>query len=129
MTERLNNELKEELKRLKEELKEAYDSHKLSNQDVEQYKSLLSMKEVELLNLDEQNQKLQAQISILKDIKLNSLEEKLNKTIDLLNNMQDYLVENRIIARRTSRLIDGKEISDEELIEERKKLEARKNGR
>ena len=128
-TERLNNELKEELKRLKEELKEAYDSHKLSNQDVEQYKSLLSMKEVELLNLDEQNQKLQAQISILKDIKLNSLEEKLNKTIDLLNNMQDYLVENRIIARRTSRLIDGKEISDEELIEERKKLEARKNGR
>lgn len=128
-TERLNNELKEELERLKEELKEAYDSHKLSNQDVEQYKSLLSTKELELLNLEDQNQKLQAQISILKDIKLNSLEEKLNKTIDMLNNMQDYLVENRIIARRTSRLIDGKEISDEELEEERKKLEARKNGR
>ena len=128
-TERLNNELKEELERLKEELKEAYDSHKLSSQDVEQYKSLLSTKEIELLNLEDQNQKLQAQISILKDIKLNSLEEKLNKTIDMLNNMQDYLVENRIIARRTSRLIDGKEISDEELIEERKKLEERKNGR
>ena len=57
------------------------------------------------------------------------MEEKLNKTIDMLNNMQDYLVENRIIARRTSRLIDGREISDEELKVEREKLEAIKNGK
>ena len=47
----------------------------------------------------------------------------------MLNNMQDYLVENRIIARRTSRLIDGREISDEELKVEREKLEAIKNGK
>ena len=39
-----------------------------------------------------------------------SMEEKLNKTIDMLNNMQDYLIENRIIARRTSKLIDGRDI-------------------
>ena len=97
--------------------------------DLEKYKSLLSIKEIELFNLDEQNQKLQAQIIILKDIKLNSLEEKLNKTIDMLNNMQDYLVENRIIAKRTSKLIDGREISDEELASERLKLEAIKNGK
>ena len=74
--------------------------------------------------MDEQNRILQGQISILKDIKLNSMEEKLNKTIDMLNNMQDYLVENRIIARRTSRLIDGREITDDELKQERLKLEA-----
>lgn len=128
-TERLNNEYREEVLRLKEELKESYDNNKLSEQDLEQYKSLLSIKDIELLNLDEQNQKLQAQISILKDIKLNSMEEKLNKTIDMLNNMQDYLVENRIIARRTSKLIDGRDITDEELAAERLKLEAIKNGK
>ena len=47
----------------------------------------------------------------------------------MLNNMQDYLVENRIIARRTSKLIDGREITDEELAVERLKLEAIKNGK
>lgn len=128
-TERLNNEYREEVLRLRDELKDSIESNKLSEQDLEQYKSLLSIKDIELLNLDEQNQKLQVQISILKDIKLNSMEEKLNKTIDMLNNMQDYLVENRIIARRTSKLIDGREITDEELADEREKLEAIKNGK
>ena len=128
-TERRNNEYREEVLRLKDELKESYDNNKLSEKDLEEYKSLLSIKDIELLNLDEQNQKLQAQISILKDIKLNSMEEKLNKTIDMLNNMQDYLVENRIIARRTSKLIDGRDITDEELAAERLKLEAIKNGK
>ena len=128
-TERLNNEYREEVLRLKDELKDSIESNKLSEQDLEQYKSLLSIKDIELLNLDEQNQKLQAQISILKDIKLNSMEEKLNKTIDMLNNMKDYLVENRIIARRTAKLIDGRVITDEELAAARKKLEAIKNGK
>ena len=128
-TERLNNEYREEVLKLKDELKESYINNKLSKQDLERYKSLLSIKDIELLNLDEQNQKLQDEISILKDIKLNSMEEKLNKTIDMLNNMQDYLVENRIIARRTSKLIDGKDITDEELAAERKKLEIIKNGK
>ena len=128
-TERLNNEYKEEVLRLKDELKEAYENNKLSEHDLESYKLLLSSKDIELLNLEEQNQQLQTQISILKDIKLNSLEEKLNKTIDMLNNMQDYLIENRIIARRTSKLIDGQEITDEELSAERIKLEAIKHGK
>lgn len=128
-TERLNNEFKVEVLKLKEELKDAYDNNRLSEQDILNYKSLLSTKEIELLNLEEQNQQLQMQISILKDIKLNSLEEKLNKTINMLINMQDYLIENRIIARRTSKLIDGYDITDEELAAERIKLEVIKNGK
>ena len=127
-TERLNNEYKTELLKLTEELDEVYKSNKLSKQHIEQYKSLLSIKEIEILNLDEQNHKLQHQINVLKDIKLSSMEEKLNKTIDMLNNMKDYLIENRIIARRTSMLIDGKIITDEELEIERKKMEKIKNG-
>ena len=128
-TERLNNEYKEEVLRLKDELKESYETNKLSSQDIEQYKSLLSIKDIELLNLDEQNKLLQNQIDVLKDIKINSMEEKLNKTIDMLNNMQDYLVENRIIARKTSKLIDGRDITDEELQAERIKMETIKNGK
>lgn len=128
-TERLNNKYRLEVTKLRDELKELYEANKLSEANIEQYKMIISDKNIELHNLDEQNQILQAQISILKDIKLNSLEEKLNKTIDMLNNMKDYLVENRIIARRTSRLIDGREISDEELKAEREKLEAIKNGK
>ncbi len=128
-TERLNNEYKEEVLRLKDELKESYETNKLSSQDIEQYKSLLSIKDIELLNLDEQNKLLQNQIDVLKNIKINSMEEKLNKTIDMLNNMQDYLVENRIIARKTSKLIDGIDITDEELQAERIKMEAIKNGK
>ena len=128
-TERLNNEYKAELSKLKDELKDVYENNKLSEHDLKTYKLLLSSKNIELLNLEEQNQQLQTQISILKDIKLNSLEEKLNKAIDMLNNMKDYLVENRIIARRTSKLIDGREITDEELAVERIKLEALKNGK
>lgn len=128
-TERLNNEYKEEVLRLKDELKESYETNKLSSQDIEQYKSLLSVKDIELLNLDEQNKLLQNQIDVLKDIKINSMEEKLNKTIDMLNNMQDYLVENRIIAKKTSKLIDGRDITDEELQAERIKMETIKNGK
>ncbi len=128
-TERLNNEYKQEVARLKEELQDSIDSNKISEQDLLLYKSLLSEKDIAINNLDEQNRILQSQISVLKDIKLNSMEEKLNKTIDMLNNMQDYLIENRIIARRTSMLIDGRNITDEELKAERIKLEAMKNGK
>lgn len=67
-------EYKEEVLRLKDELKESYETNKLSNQDIEQYKSLLSIKDIELLNLDEQNKLLQTQISVLKDIKISSME-------------------------------------------------------
>lgn len=128
-TERLNSEYRSIIDKLKDELQESIESNKLSQEDINSYKNIISNKDIELLNLDDQNQKLQEQISILKDIKLNSMEEKLNKTIDMLNNMQDYLAENRILARRTLKLIDGSVITDEELSLERKKLGVSKCGK
>ncbi len=128
-TERLNSQYRDEVLKLKDELRESYEANKLSEQDLSQYKSLLSLKDIELLNLDEQNKELQSQIDILKDIKINSMEEKLNKTINMLDNMQDYLVENRIISKKISMMINGKYITDEELAEARKKLEAQNNGK
>ena len=125
-TEKLNKKYKEELIRLEEELKESSEANKIFQDKIEQYEKIMSMKDIELLSLDEKNQKLQEKIVLLKDIKMNILEDKLNKTIDMLNNMTDYLVENRILARRTAKLIDGNDISDEELVFERKKLESKK---
>lgn len=126
-TERLNTQYKAEASKLKDELKESFEYNKLSKQDVEQYKQLLSEKDIELLNLDEQNQQLQAQIGVLKDIKLNSMEEKLNKTIDMLNDLQEYLVESRAATSCVVRLINGKTLSADDLKAERARMEALKN--
>lgn len=109
-TERLNNEYKEEVLRLKDELKESYENNKLSSQDIEQYKSLLSVKDIELLNLDEQNRMLQSQISVLKDIKISSMEEKLNKALDMLVNLNDEIQENRVATDAVYRSITGGDI-------------------
>jgi len=108
-TEKLNTKYKNEVLKLRDELHEAIENNKLSEQDIKHYESLLSIKEVELLNLDDQNQKLQEQIITLKDIKLNSIEEKLNKTIDLLNDLSEFLVESRTITYGVGLTIIGEE--------------------
>ena len=109
-TERLNSEYKEELMKLKDELKESYENKKLSENDIKKYKELLSLKDIELLNLDEQNNKLQEQIRKLKDIKLNSMEEKLNKALEMLVNLNNEIQENRIAADAVYRSITGSDI-------------------
>ena len=109
-TERLNSEYKEEVAKLKEELKESYESNKLSEQDIEKYKSLLSIKEIQILDLDEQNKILQGQIDILKDIKINSMEEKLNKALEMLVNLNDEIQENRVATNAVYRSITGNDI-------------------
>lgn len=126
-TERLNAEYKNEVLKLKDELKESYENNKLSEPDIEQYKLLLSDKDIELLNLDEQNQQLQAQISILKDIKLNSMEEKLNKTIDLLNNLTQSVIENRAVSIAIGESIIGQDITESSYMEKATESIKKKN--
>lgn len=109
-TERLNKEYIEEVIRLKGELQESYDNNKLSKQSLEQFKSLVSLKDIEILNLDEQNKLLQAQINVLKDIKLSSMEEKLNKALDMLVNLNDEIQENRVATDAVYRSITGGDI-------------------
>ena len=126
-TERLNNEFKLEVARLKEELQDSIESHKLSEQDMLLYKSLLSEKEIEVHNLDEQNKILQGQISVLKDIKLNSMEEKLNKTLELLMNLTDSVVENRAVSIAIGETIIGGDITKTEYMNKAKKSIEEKN--
>lgn len=109
-TERQNNELKEEAQRLRDELRESYEANQLSKQDIKQYKSLLSIKEIEFLNLDEQNRILQTQISALKDIKINSMEEKLDRALEMLINLNGEIQENRVATDAVYRSITGEDI-------------------
>ena len=109
-TERLNREYIEEVLKLKDELKESYETRKLSEQDLARYKSLVEMKDIELLSLDEQNKLLQAQIDVLKDIKISSMEEKLNKTIDLLNELGTSVIENRAVSYAVGDTICGRDM-------------------
>lgn len=107
--ERENAKLKSEMGSLKEELAVSVAQGKLKDSDILAYKGLLSLAELDKLSLEEQNAELQRQISKLKDIKLSSMEEKLNKTIDLLNELTASVVENRAISYAVGDTICGAE--------------------
>lgn len=107
--ERENVYLKTEMDSLKEELAVSVEQGKLKDSDILAYKGLLSTAELDKLSLEEQNAELQRQISKLKDIKLSSMEEKLNKTIDLLNELTASVVENRAISYAVGDTICGAE--------------------
>ena len=118
-TEKLNHNYKTQMANLRDELNVAYDNKTLSEQNVEMFRKLLSIKEIEVLSLDEQNQRLKDQIDVLKDIKLNSLEVKLNKALDLLINLNSEILENRFATTVVYRSITGLDIK--KAIEKEKK--------
>ncbi len=107
-TERENEKLKNEAEKLKNELKEVIETEKLSSEAIDSYKKIIADKEIDTLELEEQNEELHKQISVLKDIKLSSMEEKLNKVIKLLTDLEDYLVESRAVSMAAGYAITGK---------------------
>ncbi len=96
-TERVNKEYKERVISLKDELQAVYESNRLSKQDVVKYKELATMREIELMSLDEQNKTLQQQILILQDIKINSLEGKVYSIADNLHELVDTINDNKLV--------------------------------
>ena len=107
--EKENISLKEQVVGLKEELQDSVLQHKLKDSDIEAIRGLLSQAEIEKLSLEDQNAELQRQISKLKDIKLSSMEEKLNKTIDLLNELTASVIENRAVSYAVGDTICGRD--------------------
>ena len=108
--EKENAVLKQEVAGLKEELEASASQGKLKDSDIEGLKDLLSQAEISKLSLEDQNAELQRQISKLKDIKLSSMEEKLNKTIDLLNELTASVIENRAISYAVGDTICGRDM-------------------
>lgn len=107
--ERENATLKTEMGALKEELAISVEQGKLKDSDIAAYKGLLSATELDKLSLEEQNEELHRQISRLKDIKLSSMEEKLNKTLELLYQLTESVAENRVMSHVAGSLICGEQ--------------------
>ena len=107
--EKENSELRCEMQQLKEELATSVEEGKLKDSDIATYQGLLSRSELDKLSLEEQNAELHKQISKLKDIKLSSMEDKLNRTIEMLLSLQESVVENRAVSYAVGDTICGSE--------------------
>lgn len=107
--ERENAELKREREALREELSALLGSSHVRESDIAAYRSLFSAPEPTALPLQEENAELQRQISMLKDIKLSSMEDKLNRTIELLLSLQESVTENRAVSYAVGDTICGRE--------------------
>ena len=108
--EKENSDLRSEMLQLKEELATSVEEGKLKDSDIATYQGLLSQSELDKLSLEEQNAELHKQISKLKDIKLSSMEDKLNRTIEMLLSLQESVVENRAISYAVGDTICGREM-------------------
>ncbi len=127
--EKENRELKEEANALREELIAAANDKQLSEANIAKLRGIISQKSKDNEDLEVENLNLTKEISKLKDIKLNSLETKLDKSIDMLNQLQDYLVESRAATSIVVKLINGQTLSDEDLKAERERMEKINNER
>ncbi|MBR2987422.1 MAG: hypothetical protein IKC63_05335 [Clostridia bacterium] len=107
--EKENTALRDEMLRLKEELATSVRDGKLKESDIIAYQGLLSQAELDKLSLEEQNTALYREISQLKDIKLSSMEDKLNRTIEMLLSLQASVVENRAVSYAVGDTICGSE--------------------
>ena len=103
------SELRCEMQQLKEELATSVAEGKLKDSDIATCQGLLSRSELDKLSLEEQNAELHKQISKLKDIKLSSMEDKLNRTIEMLLSLQESVVENRAVSYAVGDTICGSE--------------------
>ena len=107
--EKENSELRCEMQQLKGELATSVEEGKLKDSDIATYQGLLSQSELDKLSLEEQNAELHKQISKLKDIKLSSMEDKLNRTIEMLLSLKESVVENRAVSYAVGDTICGSE--------------------
>ncbi len=93
-----NKELAHQVEYIKKDLEEALENGKIKEKDIEDYKLVLEKSSLKNLSLEQQNTELRKQLIRLKDIKISIMEEKLNKTIDLLTQLTQSVIENRAIS-------------------------------
>ncbi len=123
--EKENEALRRETELLKEELAASVREGKLKDSDIAAYQGLLSRSALDKLSLEEQNTELYKQISKLKDIKLSSMEDKLNRTIEMLLSLQESVVENRAVSYAVGDTVCGSELFEEYVNKARENF---KNG-
>ena len=122
LTEKENKELKNEVIRLKDDLESLSLENKLSAEDNKIYKALVAVQEMENMSLEDQNTELRNQLSKLKDIKINTIELKLNKALDLLYNLTDSVVESRAIGIAVGKSITGQDITESSYMKDAREI-------
>ena len=107
--ERVNQTLRREKDAIIAEFSDLEKEKRMTEDQLRLYQEALAMSQVSEEGLAEQNDALLKEISALKSLKLSILDQKLNKTIDLLNNLQDYVTENRAVSMAVGYTVVGKE--------------------
>ena len=110
--ERVNLALMQEKESIVSELEELAKEKRLNEEQLRTYAEALSMSKGMEEDLAEQNDALLHEISALKSLKLSVLDQKLNRTIDMLNDLQAYLVENRALSIAIGQTIIGSDVSE-----------------
>lgn len=85
---------------------------------------ILSDEDINKLSVEEQNKVLRRQVSLLKDIKITTFEEKLDKANNLLYEIKNNLLVNNVTSYYVANRIDGS--FKEELEEAKKRLQENK---
>lgn len=104
----------EELKKENIELKKFLADYHFDNR-------VLSDEEINKLDVEEQNKILRRQVSMLKDIKISTFEEKLDKANSLLYEIKNNLLINNVTSYYVANRIDGS--FGKELAEAKRRLE------
>lgn len=112
-----NTALRNKQDSLRAELCRLADAGGLKENDVTYLRGLLSPDEMDKLSIEDQNSELYRQISMLMEIKLGSMEEKLNRTIDLLLELKPAIVENRVITKAVGNCVGSMINGDTQAVE------------
>ena len=112
-----NTALRNKQDSLRAELCRLADAGGLKETDVTCLRGLLSPDEMDKLSIEDQNSELYRQISMLMEIKLGSMEEKLNRTIDLLLELKPAIVENRVITKAVGNCVGSMINGDMQAVE------------
>ena len=107
--ERTNAALNREKDSLVSELEELVKEKRLSDEQLRAFQEALANSKISEEGLAEQNDALLREISALKSLKLAILDQKLNRTIDMLNDLQEYVTESRAVSLAVGYTIVGKE--------------------
>lgn len=107
--EKENKLLEQEKENLVAELEEMVRENRLSAGQLRSYEEALKKSKSSAEDLEERNLILLQEISKLKSLKLSILDQKLNRTIDMLNDLQEYVVESRAVSLAVGYTIVGQE--------------------
>ena len=109
LTEKENKRLKEEAEGLKDEVKALLEKNQFTADQARNFQEVIQRGQVQYHELEEENSALFQEINALKDIKINSLEAKLNKAFDMLLSLEEAVKENRALSMAVGDTICGED--------------------